>query len=198
MTRAIGVPYYSQNVWFSQSLSTYLNNWLDWHTTHATKLAGTAAQYLPKTDGTLNRLHEQMELRISRNVDAVFPEPGNAASPYRGALAGRTVLDIWDAGFSTIQKGLADLGDYGLTDCVGIIHNWQHQGYDNALPEHLPANPKLGGDAWLRAALAQGKANGCLMAVHENYVDYYPNFPKFDPSAEQRWHPDAVLAQHRN
>lgn len=183
MTRAIGVPYYSQNVWFSQSLSTYLNNWLDWHTTHATKLAGTAAQYLPKTDGTLNRLHEQMELRISRNVDAVFPEPGNAASPYRGALAGRTVLDIWDAGFSTIQKGLADLGDYGLTDCVGIIHNWQHQGYDNALPEHLPANPKLGGDAWLRAALAQGKANGCLMAVHENYVDYYPNFPKFDPSA---------------
>lgn len=183
ITRAIGVPYYSGYVWYSQSLSTYLNGWWDWHTTNATKLAGTAAQYLPKTDGTLNRLHEQMNLRISRNVDAVFPEPGNAASPYRTALSGRTVLDIWDAGFSSIQQGLSDLGDYGITNCVGIIHNWQRDGYDNALPTHYPANPKFGGDAGLRAALAQGKANGCLMAIHENYVDYYPNYSLFNSAA---------------
>lgn len=183
ITRAIGVPYYSGNVWYSQSLSTYLNGWWDWHTTHATKLAGTAVIYLAKTDGTLNRLHEQMEVRISTNVDEVFPESGNAASPYRAALAGRTVLDIWDAGFSSIRQGLSDLGDYGLTNCIGIIHNWQHQGYDNALPEHFPANPKLGGDAGLHAALAQGNANGCLMAVHENYADYYPNYPLFNSAA---------------
>jgi hypothetical protein len=183
ITRAIDVPYYSGYVWYSQSLSTYLNGWWDWHTTHATKLAGTAAQYLPKTDGTLNRLHEQMELRISTNVDEVFPEPGNPPSPYRAALSGRTVLDIWNAGFSSIQQGLSDLGDYGITNCVGIIHNWQHQGYDNALPEHFPANPKLGGDAGLHAVVAQGKMNGCLMAVHENYVDYYPNYPNFNADA---------------
>jgi hypothetical protein len=183
MARAISVPYYSQNVWYSQTISTYLNGWWDWHITHATKLAGTAAQYLPKTDGTLNALHERMQLRISKNIDAVFPEPGNAASPYRATLAGRTVLDIWDSGFSSIRQGLSDLGDYGLTNCVGIIHNWQHQGYDNALPEHFPANPKLGTDTELRAALDQGKDDGCLMAFHENYVDYYPNYPLFTPAA---------------
>jgi hypothetical protein len=66
---------------------------------------------------------------------------------------------------------------------VGIIHNWQHDGYDNALPAHYPANPKLGGDAGLRAAVAQGNANGCLMSVHENYVDYYLNYGKFNPAA---------------
>ncbi len=131
----------------------------------------------------MNLLHELMELEVSANVDAVFPSPGNVSSPYKSTMSGRIVIDIWDAPFSFIQQGLSDLGDYGITDCVGIIHNWQNQGYDNALPETYSANPDLGGSAGIEGAITQGKADGCLMGVHENYVDYYPNYPSFNPSA---------------
>jgi hypothetical protein len=179
----IAVPYYSGDIWYSKDLAEYLNGWWDWHTTHSTKLTGTEAIYQPKTDGSLNNLHEQLEVVLSATVDAVFPEPENLPSPYMATLSGRTVLDIWDTNFPAIEHGLFELGDYGIEDCVAIIHNWQHYGYDNALPSHYPANPKLGGDAGLRAAIAQGKANGCLVALHENYVDYYPNFPTFDAAA---------------
>ena len=182
-TRAIAVPYYTGNVWYADGLSAYLNGWWDWHTTHATELNGTVAQYLAKTDGTLNQLHETMEVAVSTDVDAVFPAPGNAPSPYMATLSGRTVLDIWDRGFSEIDQALSDLVDYGIANCVGIIHDWQYAGYDNALPGHYPASPELGGGVGLQAAIAQGQADGCLMAVHENYIDYYPNYPLFNASA---------------
>jgi hypothetical protein len=182
-TKAIAVPYYTGSVWYTQSLSKYVNAWWNWQTTRATNLDGTGAQYLAKTDGTLNILHEQMVVISSSNVDDVLPSPGNVASPYLSTMSGRTVLDIWDSGFTKIEQGLADLGDYGIKNCVGIIHNWQHSGYDNALPEHYSANPDLGGSSELQAAIAQGTANGCLMAVHENYVDYYPNYPLFTEAA---------------
>jgi hypothetical protein len=45
------------------------------------------------------------------------------------------------------------------------------------------ADTGLGGDLGIEAAIDQGKANGCLMAVHENYVDYYPNDPHINPKA---------------
>jgi hypothetical protein len=182
-TQAIAVPYYTGDVRYVHRLSAYVNGWWDWNTTYATHLNGTAAQYLAKTDGTLNKLHDLIKVAVSTNVDAVLPAPGNSASPYMATLSGRTILDIWDSGFLLIQRGLSDLEDYGITNCVGIIHDWQYAGYDNALPEHFPASPKLGGSVGLQAAITQGQAGGCLMAVHENYVDYYPNYPNFNAAA---------------
>lgn len=181
--QAIGVPYYTGNIWYAPGIASFVNGWWDWHTTQATQLNGTAAVYLAKTNGSLNTLHELMEVALSPIVDAVLPSPGNAPSPYRTTMQGRTVLDIWDSGFSAIKQGLADLGDYGIGNCIGIIHDWQHEGYDNALPEHYSANPSLGGDAGIEAAINQGISNGCLMAVHENYVDYYPNYPGFNAAS---------------
>lgn len=181
--KAIAVPYYSGDVWYTPGLTAYVNGWWDWHTTHATWINGTAARYLAKTDGTFNKLHELMQVAVSPNLDSVLPTPGNEASPYMSEMSGRTILDIWDQGFSEIEQGLTDLGDYGITNCLAIIHNWQYAGYDNALPEHYPANPTLGGGTGLQAAMAQGRANGYLMAVHENYLDYFPNYPEFNTAA---------------
>jgi hypothetical protein len=181
--QSIAVPYYSGNVWYVPKMAAYVNAWWDWHTTQATKLSGTGAQYLARTDSTLSPFHERLSLVLSPDVDAVLPSLGNPASPYIAELAGRLVLDIWTPDFRKIEQGLIELGDYGITDCIGIIHVWQHAGYDNALPQHYPANEAMGGEAGLVAAVNAGKANGCLMALHENYVDYYPNYPKYDPSA---------------
>jgi Family of unknown function (DUF5696) len=182
-TKAIAVPYYTGDIWYAQGLSEYVNAWWDWHTTQATRLNGTAAQYFTKTDGTLNALDETLAIVASTNVDAVLPATGNPASPYMPTLAGRLVLEIWDAGFYSIQQGLADLGDYGISNCIGIIHDWQNQGYDNALPLHYSANAEFGGSSGIQAAIAQGASNGCLMGVHENYIDYYPNYPQFTANA---------------
>jgi hypothetical protein len=177
--QSIAVPYYTNTIGYSAGLSDYLNAWWNWHSSNATSLNGTGAQYSAKTDGTLNPLHELLNLAVSPNVDAVLPSPNNPASPYMATVAGKTFLDIWNGNFSSIQQGLANLGDYGISNCIGIIHNWQNQGYDNALPLHYPANASLGGNSVLQAAISQGESNGCLMGVHENYIDYYPNYPSF-------------------
>ena len=181
--QSVAVPYYSGKVWYLPKMAAYANAWWDWHTTHATKLDSTLAQYFERTDATLPAFHERLSLILSPDVDAALPAPGNPPSPYMTELAGRTVLDIWTPDFKQIEQGLVELGDYGISDCVGIIHVWQHAGYDNALPQHYPANEAMGGDAGLTAAVNAGKADGCLMALHENYVDYYPNYPGFDASA---------------
>jgi hypothetical protein len=180
---ALPVPYYTGNVWYSKPLGLYLNTWWDWRKTHAASQSATAVHYSAKTDGTLNLLHENLTVVASRGIDDVLPSPGNSTSPYLKQMAGRTVLDIWDVGFAGIAQGLSDLGDYGIGNCAAIIHDWQHAGYDNALPEHFTSNAGYGGDVALQAVIAQGKANGCLMAVHENYADYYPNYPLFSPAA---------------
>jgi hypothetical protein len=181
--RSIPIPYYSGNVVYLPAMGSYGNAWWDWHTTHATRLNGTSAQYLNRTDATLAPFHEQLLLVLSPDVDAVLPSPENPASPYIAQLSGRMVLDIWTADFKQIAQGMAELKSYGITDCAAIIHIWQHAGYDNALPQHYPANEAMGGDAGLSTAVNAGKANGCMVALHENYVDYYPNYAKFDPSA---------------
>jgi len=181
--QSIPIPYYTGNVWYLPPMGTYGNAWWDWHTTHATRLSGTSAQYFSRTDATLAPFHEQLLVALSPDVDAALPSPENPASPHIAQLSGRMVLDIWTADFNQIAQGLAELGSYGITDCAAIIHVWQHAGYDNALPQHDPANDAMGGDAGLRAAVNAGKANRCIMALHENYVDYYPNYPNFDPNA---------------
>lgn len=181
--QTIPVPYYTGSIWYSSALSQYMSAWWDWQTTQATKLDGTTAEYLATTGGSRNLLHERLNIVVSPDVDAALPMLPNPPSPYTAELAGRMVLDIWDAGFSGIRAGLAELADYGIGDCVGIIHDWQYAGFDDGLPQHFPANDKLGGNVGLEAAVAQGKAGGCLMAVHENYIDYYPDYPKFTPAA---------------
>ncbi len=177
------VPYYDGKVSYMAATGDFANAWWDWHSTGSTILSATDAQYSPRTDGSLALMHEQLNVVMSPNVDEVLPSPGNQASPYMSQMAGRMVIDIWTAGFSAVQQGIEELGDYGLKNCAAIIHDWQHAGYDNALPEHYTANPNLGGDPALSSAVAAGKSSGCLMAVHENYVDYYPNYPQFDAAA---------------
>jgi hypothetical protein len=181
--KPIAVPYYTGSLWYLPDFKAYVNAWWDWHTTHATRLQGTTARYLPRTDRTLSTMHEVLMLVVSPDLDAALPSPGNSASPYRAELSGRLVLDIWNKDFQRVERGFTALADYGITNCIAIIHVWQHEGFDNALPEHYPANEAMGGEAGLVSAMNAGKADGCLMALHENYIDYYPNYPKFDPAA---------------
>jgi hypothetical protein len=179
----IAVPYYTNTVAYLPSIKAYANAWLNWHTTGSSQVTDTQATYLPLTDGKLHALNEQFTLVVSPAIGDVFPSPQNRVSPYLNTMSGRMIVDVWSGSFDAIAQRLGKLGSYGVTNCLVIIHNWQHHGYDNALPDHYPANPALGGDAGLKSATEEARAIGCLVAVHENYIDYYPNYDHFNPAS---------------
>ncbi len=179
----VPVPYYSGSAYHLQLPDVFANLYFDWKNSSATQLNPTQAVYSPLTTGARNPIQESLIVSVSGSLVNVLPDPRNPASPYLSQLAGRTVLDIWGGSFASIAQTLNVLGNYGLHDCVAVIHIWQRSGYDNALPSQYPANAAQGGDAGLKQAVAAGQANGCYVAVHENYVDYYPNSDNFTANA---------------
>jgi len=181
--RNLQVPYYTGIASWLAAMSKFGGFWWDWKVTDASYLDARKVVYKPKTDGTYNVFKERLVIVVSSRLSDIFPEPGNPASPYLSDLSGRVVLDVWGRSFSSIKNDLHMLSDYGLRNGALIIHNWQHFGYDNGLPQHFPANEALGGDEALLDLVAEGVNNGHRVALHENYVDYYPNFPGFDPAA---------------
>jgi hypothetical protein len=198
------VPYYSGTLAYLSAASLFASAYFDWTRSNATILNafpdpapshGTSpppspllsdrAAYLQQTNGKTNPLRERLVMQLSDNLQDVLPSIPNPPSPYIGQLSGRTVLDIWGPAFEEIANGLKMLGEHGLNHCVAIIHTWQRSGYDNALPAHYPADPSLGGPV-LKQAVEAGKDYGCLVGLHENYVDYYPNYDHFTPDAIAR------------
>ena len=95
-------------------------------------------------------------------------------------MSGRLVLDVWGGMFHDIAQNLRQLADYGVTRATAIIHDWQRSGYDNALPSHYPAQAQLGGDAGMEELVSTGTGLGYRIALHENYVNYYPNYDYFN------------------
>jgi hypothetical protein len=91
-------------------------------------------------------------------------------------------LDTWGGQFEDIAANLKRLHDYGVLGAAVIIHDWQRSGYDNALPAHVPANEKLGGEPAMKQLVATARQLGYDIALHENYVDYYPNYEGFNLS----------------
>ncbi|MGC8669351.1 MAG: DUF5696 domain-containing protein [Chthonomonadales bacterium] len=178
--RTIQVPYLG-TVRYLPAQNLFVNAFLDWTHSNASSHDGTVARYGSLTDGRRNPLMERVIYTAAWNLDEVLPNIPNPPSPYRADLADRTVLDIWGGRFVDIAHNLKRLFDAGIPRCVALIHDWQRSGYDNALPMHLPANASLGGDAGMKTLVSTGVGVGYRVALHENYVDYYPNYDFFNP-----------------
>src|SRR5690606_28109076 len=50
-------------------------------------------------------------------------------------------------------------------------------------PDHLPANPRFGGDEGMIAFGKAANECGYVWSLHENYIDMYPDAPSYDPTA---------------
>jgi hypothetical protein len=180
----ISVPYYSQAVNYIQSLGLFENTYFDPFASYASTFTPVEAYYAPNEAGVTNYFSDTWRVSVSQNITNVLPyAEGNPVSPYMSQLAGRMVLDVPSGTFSTIASQLTNLTNYGIKNCVVIIGDWQNMGYDNALPLQYPANTALGGEAGMQQIEAATQANGCLFALHENYSDYYPNYPEYTPAA---------------
>ncbi|HSA00520.1 MAG TPA: DUF5696 domain-containing protein, partial [Candidatus Paceibacterota bacterium] len=174
--RQVVVPYYNGAVYYLPREGLFVNALLDWTASSASSHSGTLARYEALTDGTRALLRETVLFTAAWHMAEVLPNPPNLPSPWIGFLANKIVLDIWGGKFNQIASNLTTLADYGMTNCVAILHDWQRSGYDNALPMHYPANAAYGGDAAMSNLVVSAARLVVRCALHENYVDYYPNY----------------------
>ena len=179
--RSVTMPYYSGQVYYLVQEQLFVTAFLDWTKSSASAHENTMAVYGARTDGTRGSLHERVVYCAAWHAAETLPNVPNPPSPFRNHLAGKIILDIWGGQFDNIAHNLETLHEYGLNNCVAIIHDWQRSGYDNALPAHVPANAKLGGEAGMKNLVTTAKRLGYDIALHENYVDYYPNYEGFNP-----------------
>ena len=174
--RQLPLPYYPGAAYSFVQEGLFVNALLDWTGSAASSLNGSKASYDALTDGTRVLLRERAIFTAAWHLAEVLPNPPNPPSPWRDFLANKIVLDIWGGTFTNIANNLVKLAGYGITNCVALIHDWQRSGYDNALPMHYPANASYGGDPGMSKLVATGTSLGIRCALHENYVDYYPNY----------------------
>lgn len=104
-----------------------------------------------------------------RNVNGLKPSSGVPL------LAGRFVFDLWSGRYRDSAEALQKAFRYGLTDSIVIWHNWQRWGYDYRLPEIFPPNPDLGTLEDMQFLAETCRQSGVLFALHDNYIDFYPD-----------------------
>jgi hypothetical protein len=180
------VPYYTEQLFYYPDEGAFASIILDHKVTHATNFNSFKANYLAKTDGNLNTLNERVYFSISKDILAVMPSPGNAASPYKSVLKDKIFLDDWGGNFSDIKAWAANLFSYGINRVFMIVHDWQNAGYDRQLPDILPAQAAKGGDAGLLDLSNYIRANNGLFGIHENYTDLYTDAPSWDANRVAR------------
>lgn len=105
-------------------------------------------------------------------------------------LAGRFVFDLWGGRYGPSGDALQQAFRYGLTDAAVVWHNWQRWGYDYRLPEIYPPNPDLGREEELRRMIGACREAGVLFALHDNYIDMYPDAEGFSYEREIAFHAD--------
>ena len=192
--RLLFIPYLSVfNV--LQYQGHFITAYIDWTKTNASGVEGfstafsdqsfyfgSTARYQANTKGVRNPVHETIYFTVSDVFSEVLPNIPNPVSPYREVLANRVVLDMWEEGSFDIERKLLEmLKEKGINDLLVIEHTWQNCGYDNCYPSVIPANESWGGDPALIELGKAAKEAGYLFALHENYVDIYPNASVWSP-----------------
>ena len=186
LRRRIQVPYLHRFVDYLPREQIFALRFFDWTRSHASKSPEHKAIYATTTAGERNPLQETGCIAVSRNVHEVLPNIPHPASPNREMLAPLIVLDLWGhmkGSYAGDTEHLLELKDNGVDHMAIIQHDWQRFGYDVKLPDHVPANPQFGTEAELATFGSTATRLGYLWALHENYIDIYPDAPSWDPTA---------------
>jgi len=166
--------------------NVFVCRYLDWNQSHASRCPQGEATYEPKTDGARNPLTEFGYVAVSPDVGEVLPNAPHQPSRFLDLLGPRIMLDVWShhgGTYSGDAENLRALKDNGVDHVAIIQHVWQRYGYDAKLPDHIPANPQVGGDEGMIEFGKAAKECGYVWSVHENYIDLYPDAPSYDATA---------------
>ena len=172
----IYTPYYAIPVRYVPAQNVFVSAFLDWTSTAASSVSDTVATYGALTGGSRNLLQERIIFSAAWHMNEVLANIPNPPSPWLDHLGDKMIVEIWDGPFSNMTAGVELLADQGITNCYVIVHDWQRSGYDNALPSHYPAGTNWGGEEAMLELVNMVRSNGLGFALHENYVDYYPNY----------------------
>ncbi|MEI7729042.1 MAG: DUF5696 domain-containing protein [Verrucomicrobiota bacterium] len=186
LRRTLSVPYFDGHLHFLAAQKLFNCRFFDWTVSHASLSPQSGAVYELKTDGRRNPLRESGYIAVSPHVAEVLPNLPGPASPYLAQLAPRIMLDIWghnQGTYASDAENLRLLKDLGVDHVAIIQHDWQRFGYDVKLPDHIPANPRYGGDEGMKQFGRAANECGYLWSVHENYIDLYPDAPSYDATA---------------
>jgi len=183
--KQINIPYMNWiKVYYTNNY--FISSYFDWTKTGCTWIepGGPIANYLPKTDRTRNPLRESFYLVVSDDLLEVLPNLPNPKTPYMNVLQDRVMLDWWTGDkYTESAKYLETLKGYGVDKLAIIYHVWQRYGYDVKLPAHYPADPRMGGDEGMKVLGTTAKNLGYVFSLHENYIDYYPDYPEYTEEA---------------
>ena len=128
---------------------------------------GTTFTLIPGTRGAM-----ELAVKYRPLFENVF---GNQPSSQVSRKAGRLVFDVWGRSFADCRKELEKAVKYGVTDALFIQHCWQRWGYDVRLPDIWEPEARAGTVAELRELEAFCRENGIPFALHDNYIDFYPD-----------------------
>jgi hypothetical protein len=115
---------------------------------------------------------------------------GLTASEGVPKVAGRFAFDLWSGRYGASAEALRRAFRYGLTDSLVVWHQWQRWGYDYRLPNIVPPNPQLGTIDEMRDLMAACREAGVLFALHDNYIDFYPDADGFSYEEVVAFHQD--------
>lgn len=83
--------------------------------------------------------------------------------------------------FNHLAQNLRDLKTAGIDRVFVTLAGWPYKGYDRQHPDALPPAPEAGGWDGLKDWINTCKQLGDLYVLHDQYRDYYPDAPSFDP-----------------
>ncbi|MBO7679739.1 MAG: hypothetical protein J6S75_08735, partial [Thermoguttaceae bacterium] len=106
------------------------------------------------------------------------------AAPGKGVArkAGRLVFDVWNAAYAENAGKIENAFAYGVTDALFVDHVWQRWGYDVKLPDIWgagEADAVSGSFKDLRALVDLCLSHDVPFALHDNYIDFYPDAEGF-------------------
>ncbi|HPP51567.1 MAG TPA: DUF5696 domain-containing protein [Thermoguttaceae bacterium] len=156
-------------------------------------LAMVQAVDLPPSEYRINPTQRHSSIHVSDEATWTFvPAPdvwqavqhwrqvnGLRASDGAPKAAGRFVFDLWGGRYDPSADALQKAFRYGLRHSMVIWHNWQRWGYDYRLPEIYPPNPQFGSLEQMHRLIAVCRQAGVPFALHDNYIDFYPDAEGF-------------------
>ena len=119
-----------------------------------------------KANPVLKRAVEAPEIRI-RQAWKPVPSPVKWQTPSNEPPVKAVVT------FDRVCDIVRELKRQGVASAELCLVGWNIGGHDGRWPQYFPAEPKLGGDAGLKKAIACAREAGYLIVPHGNYIEGY-------------------------
>ena len=87
--------------------------------------------------------------------------------------------------FAERTRQITEMKKLGIDQVYIHLDGWGYRGYDNLHPDYLPPSPEAGGWEGMKKLVDACRDLGYLIALHDQYRDYYLDGLSYDPRHTQ-------------